>query len=91
LLGFHYDLNFITIHGKSRFPGLHIWTREGKKMAVKVPDGCLLIQAGKQLEWLTGGDITAGYHEVVCTEQTLLVNFKELFVCAMFIMPPTGC
>lgn len=55
LSGFHYDLNFITIHGKSRYPGLYVWTREGQKMAVKVPEGCLLIQASKQLEWLTGG------------------------------------
>lgn len=44
LAGFHYDLNFLTIHGKSRFPGLYIWTREGKKTQVVVPDGCLLIQ-----------------------------------------------
>lgn len=44
LAGFHYDLNFMTIHGKSRFPGLYIWTREGKKTAVSIPDGCLLVQ-----------------------------------------------
>ena len=44
LAGFHYDLNFMTIHGKSRFPGLFVWTNEGKKMSVKVPDGCLLVQ-----------------------------------------------
>jgi hypothetical protein len=44
LAGFHYDLNFMTIHGKSRFPGLFLWTREGKKTQVAVPDGCLLIQ-----------------------------------------------
>jgi isopenicillin N synthase-like dioxygenase len=44
LAGFHYDLNFITIHGKSRFPGLNIWSRQGKKLAAKIPDGCLLIQ-----------------------------------------------
>jgi hypothetical protein len=25
--GFHTDLNFMTIHGKSRFPGLYIWVR----------------------------------------------------------------
>ncbi|KAJ9110485.1 hypothetical protein QFC19_001611 [Naganishia cerealis] len=72
--GFHSDLNFLTIHGKSRvsadtpmlrqllindasrYPGLHIWARNtGKKMPVKVPDGCLLVQAGKQLEWFSGG------------------------------------
>ena len=25
--GFHYDLNFLTIHGRSRYPGLFIWLR----------------------------------------------------------------
>ncbi len=38
---------------------------------MKVPDGCLLIQAGKQLEWVTGGMITAGFHEVVVSSDTL--------------------
>lgn len=27
--GFHYDISFMTIHGKSRFPGLYIWLRTG--------------------------------------------------------------
>jgi len=69
--GFHYDLNFLTIHGKSRFPGLYIWLRDGTRVLVKVPDGCLLLQAGKQLEWCTGGEITAGFHEVVVTKETI--------------------
>jgi len=68
---YHYDLNFLTIHGKSRFPGLFVWTREGKRVSVKVPENCLLIQAGKQAEWLTGGEILAGFHEVVVTADTL--------------------
>jgi isopenicillin N synthase-like dioxygenase len=65
------DLNFMTIHGKSRFPGLYVWTREGVKMPVKMPEGCLLIQAGKQFEWLTGGHVLAGFHEVVVSPATL--------------------
>ncbi|KAI3992227.1 hypothetical protein MKX01_021635 [Papaver californicum] len=69
--GYHYDLNFLTIHGRSRFPGLNIWLRNGQKMEVKVPVGCLLIQTGKQLEWLTGGECQAGMHEVVVTNRTL--------------------
>ncbi|WVQ75753.1 hypothetical protein IAR50_005384 [Cryptococcus sp. DSM 104548] len=70
--GFHTDLNFLTIHGQSRYPGLHIWARNsGKKIQVKIPPGCLLVQAGKQMEWLTGGLVKAGYHEVVCTQATL--------------------
>ena len=68
--GYHYDLNFLTIHGKSRFPGLYIWLRNGNKTPVKMPEGCLLLQAGKQLEWLTGGAINAGMHEVVFSEGT---------------------
>ncbi|KAL9644406.1 hypothetical protein ABK040_013635 [Willaertia magna] len=71
LAGFHYDLNFMTIHGKSRYPGLFIWTRKGVKTPVRVPDGCLLIQAAKELEWLTGGVIQAGFHEVIVNENTL--------------------
>lgn len=41
-----------TIHGRSRYPGLHVWGRNtGKRIAVKVPPGrYLLVQAGKQLE-----------------------------------------
>lgn len=34
--GFHYDFNLLTIHGKSRFPGLFIWLRDGSKIQVKV-------------------------------------------------------
>lgn len=69
--GYHYDLNFLTIHGRSRFPGLFIWLKDGRKVPVKVPAGCLLLQAGKQLEWLTGGECAAGMHEVVVSESTL--------------------
>ncbi|KAL1863083.1 hypothetical protein VTK73DRAFT_6445 [Phialemonium thermophilum] len=75
LAGFHTDLNFLTIHGRSRYPGLHIWARNtGRRIAVRFPRGVdhlLLVQAGKQLEHLTGGLIKAGFHEVVVNEATL--------------------
>jgi isopenicillin N synthase-like dioxygenase len=71
LAGFHQDLNFVTLHGKSRFSGLYIWLRNGTKMPVAIPDGCLLAQAGMQFEYLTGGAVVAGYHEVVVNEKTL--------------------
>ena len=29
--GFHYDLNFLTCHGKSRYPGLYVWLRDMRK------------------------------------------------------------
>jgi len=74
LAGFHTDLNFLTIHGRSRYPGLHIWARNtGKRILVQFPPTgrYLLVQAGKQLEHLSGGLIKAGYHEVVVNEATL--------------------
>ncbi|KAJ7597507.1 hypothetical protein C8J56DRAFT_1011891 [Mycena floridula] len=73
LAGFHTDLNFLTIHGRSRYPGLHIWARNtGNRIAVKIPEGnYLLVQAGKQLEHISGGLIKAGFHEVVVNEKTL--------------------
>lgn len=75
LAGFHTDLNFLTIHGRSRFPGLHIWARNtGRRIAVAIPPGRhLLVQAGKQLEHLSGGLIKAGFHEVVVNEKTQAV------------------
>ena len=76
--GFHYDLNFITIHGKSRYPGLYLWTRDWKKSAVKIPQGCLLMQAGVMFEWITGGYVLAGFHEVVYTEDTKRVRDQNL-------------
>ena len=76
--GFHYDLNFITIHGKSRYPGLFLWTRDFKKMVCKVPQGCLLMQAGIMFEWLTGGYVLAGFHEVVYTEATKNVRDAKI-------------
>lgn len=45
--GYHYDLNFLTIHGKARYPGLFAWLRTGEKFEVEVPEGHLLLQAGK--------------------------------------------
>lgn len=70
LAGYHYDLNFLTVHGRSRFPGLYVWTRTGRRLSVAVPPGCLLVQAGKQLEHLTGGYVLAGMHEVLVTADT---------------------
>ncbi|KLO20097.1 Clavaminate synthase-like protein [Schizopora paradoxa] len=74
LAGFHTDLNFLTIHGSSRFPGLHIWARNtGKRIPVVFPPSgrYLLVQAGKQLEHLSGGLVKAGYHEVVVNQKTI--------------------
>jgi isopenicillin N synthase-like dioxygenase len=65
LAGFHYDIAFLTVHGKSRWPGLYVWLRNWKKVPVRIPKGCLLLQAGSSFEHITGGYVLAGYHEVV--------------------------
>ena len=37
---------------------------------MKIPNGCLLMQAGAMFEHITGGYVLSGYHEVVYTEAT---------------------
>lgn len=74
--GFHYDFNFLTIHGRSRYPGLYIWLRNLEKVAVKVPEGCVLLQSGAMFERLTGGYVLSGFHEVVYTDLTQTVVDK---------------
>jgi len=71
IAGFHSDISFLSIHGKGRYPGLNIWTRDNTKVRVKVPDGCVVIQAGRQLEYITNGYIMAGFHEVVIDTDTV--------------------
>ncbi len=68
LAGFHDDLNFVTAHTQSNYPGLRAWTRTGESFFAKVPDGCILVQAGQQLEYVTGGAILCGLHEVLAVE-----------------------
>ena len=83
LAGFHTDLNFLTIHGRSRYPGLHIWARNtGQRILVRFPPTgrYLLVQAGKQLEHLSGGLVKAGYHEVVVNESTVEV-IPSMILC----------
>lgn len=70
LAGFHYDIALLTVHGKSRYPGLYVWLRNWKKVAVRIPKGCLLLQAGSSFEHITGGYVLSGYHEVIYTEDT---------------------
>lgn len=43
---------------------MNIWARNsGKRQAVRIPPGCLLVQAGKQLEWMSGGLIKGASDE----------------------------
>lgn len=78
LAAFHRDFDLLTIHGKARFPGLYAWLNTGEKFLVSVPEGHLLLQAGKQLEWFTGGFIKAGFHEVIYTEDVEKLKNKAI-------------
>ena len=80
LAGFHYDFCMLTIHGKSNYPGLYIWLRDGTRLPVVLEDGYLLIQSGLELEIFTGGLIKAGMHEVLVTEKAkeILEERKKL-------------
>jgi hypothetical protein len=85
IAGFHYDLNFLTCHGKSRYPGLFIWLRNWKRIPCKIPQGCLLMQSGIMFESITGGYILAGFHEVIYTQGT-----KDALEAARTEMETTG-
>ena len=72
----HPDMGLLTGHEKSMAyfsksgriapcGGLIVWTKDGRKVRVVVPEGCRLFQAGMQLEYVTGGRIKAGMHQVV--------------------------
>lgn len=70
LAGYHYDISLLSLHGRARYPGLFIWTRDGRRIPVVMPHGTLLVQSGIQLENLTAGRIMRGMHEVVVSEET---------------------
>lgn len=36
---------------------------------VQLPEKHVLVQSGRQLEWMTGGYLKAGFHEVIHTQQ----------------------
>ena len=48
MAGFHSDLNYLTIHGRSRYAGLHIWGRNSVSL--------------RALHAVQGGFCIAGYH-----------------------------
>jgi len=65
----HDDLNFLTGHGRATCQGLYILTQQGKWVLVRVPPGYVLIQAGQQMEIVTGGAVKAGIHCVMTVPQ----------------------
>lgn len=71
LAGVHDDTNVITMHGRSRFRALIAWTKQGQPFLVEVPEGYLICQAARELEYLTAGHVNAGMHEVVVLQESL--------------------
>ncbi len=67
----HTDFNPLTLHGAAAYSTLVCWTKGGLPFLVRVPPGCLLVQAGVGLEWMTGGAIKAGYHQTVVLPETI--------------------
>ncbi len=63
--GVHKDSSMLTVHPRATHAGLDVWTRDLRKVAPRVPAGCLLAQGGRILEWLTGGRAYRGLHQVV--------------------------
>ena len=51
--------------------GSHTYTAISYIYIVYTYKSCIHIQVGKQLEWLTGSRFVAGYHEVVCSADTI--------------------
>lgn len=78
IAGYHYDISALTVHGRSRYPGLHIWTRDGVRLPVVMPEGSLLVQSGLQIECLTAGRVLKGMHEVVVSEETAVAARKAM-------------
>ncbi|KAJ3857069.1 hypothetical protein EV368DRAFT_71286 [Lentinula lateritia] len=75
--------NNLAKHEKENtcYPDLHIWAcNTGNRMSVKIlPGKFMLVQAGKQFEYLTGGYVRAGYHKVVVNNQTVeTINHRKV-------------
>mgnify|MGYP001949971174 CR=1 FL=1 len=68
ITAFHRDFSLVTVHGKCRYSGLYAWLLTGEKFRVQLPQNHVLVQSGRQLEWLTGGYLQAGWHEVIHNE-----------------------
>jgi hypothetical protein len=65
---------------------LDIWTRNtAQRIEVDIPLGNnFVVQAGKQLEHITGGLIKAGFHEVVVNDRTLAVSDSDTNVFLVY-------
>jgi hypothetical protein len=72
LFGAHTDLGGLSGHSQANLPGcLRGWTRHGRRFIVRVPRRHTLHQVAQELEWVTGGELYAGFHEGVVPEENV--------------------
>jgi hypothetical protein len=77
----HEDIDVFAIHAQGTHSGLFVYTETGERLRVSVPEGCLLVQAGRQLylrmrSMVRAGEIDVepiqpGWHEVLVTDDAL--------------------
>lgn len=72
LFYFHYDFNLVTAHAPANCAALFAWLRDYTRFPVTGREGCYVLQAGRQLEYVTGGRVHYGMHEGIVTEATLV-------------------
>jgi hypothetical protein len=77
----HQDIDVFAIHARGTHSGLFVYAETGERLQVRIPAGCFLVQAGRQLylkmrSMERSGEIStrpikAGWHEVVVTPDAL--------------------
>jgi hypothetical protein len=77
----HQDIDMFAIHARGTHPGLYVYSEAGRRLEVRIPRGCLLVQTGRQLylkmrSMERAGEIRtrpirAGWHEVVTTREAV--------------------
>lgn len=77
----HEDIDVFAIHAQGTHSGLFVYSETGERLRVSVPEGCLLVQAGRQLylrmrSMERAGEIAVppiqpGWHEVLVTEDAI--------------------
>ncbi|MEX1063798.1 MAG: 2-oxoglutarate and iron-dependent oxygenase domain-containing protein [Candidatus Paceibacterota bacterium] len=60
----HTDINLITVLPASTKPGLWIRRRDKVWIPGTAPEGCVIVQVGDVLQYLTGGELLSAWHEV---------------------------
>lgn len=96
--GVHKDSSLLTVHPRASHPGLVAWDRKLRRRRLRIPDGYLLAQGGRQLEVISGGIFWRGPHEVICfAEMMQLIEmartiFERIMRCASpaFLRTATG-